>query len=357
MKKITIFLSVAVFSLLSLSLAAKDKLVCSVLLTRHGDRTPFSSIKNTHYKWDTKLEQLTPVGMKQEFKLGQKLRKYYIEDVNFLKSKYQPETIYTISSGTNRTIMSAQCLLTGLYPPGTGPALKNGTPALPNKMQIIPVRTIPKKSDLIMKPYPQYLKILSKYIYPSKKWREKQSQYKAKFKEWTKILGNKIESLADVLSIGDILIVAKTHHKPLPKGLSKKDAQTIINLTKWGRAEQFKSRKVSYLMGNKLLNKITKQLNKVPEGKQPYKLIYYSGHDLTLLSIMSLMGAPLDIAPGYASNIQIGLFKKNTEYIIKVKYNFNNVELPIMSGKSFCTLEDFNKHVETINNKYKRLLK
>ena len=75
------------------------------------------------------------------------------------------------------------------------------------------------------------------------------------------ILGNKISGLNDILVIGDVLIVAKAHVKPLTDGLSQEDADKIITLTDWGLAQQFKSQKVAYIMGGKLTNRMIEDLN------------------------------------------------------------------------------------------------
>jgi lysosomal acid phosphatase len=356
MKKLLITLSLLMA--LSFTVSAGDKLVFVTLVTRHGDRTPFTNIENSKYQWNTGYSQLTPIGMNEEFNVGQKLRKRYIDKFKLLAPHYVDDSIYAVSSDANRTILSAESLLLGLYSPGTGPKLSNGEPALPYMIQPIPVRTVSTSSHLIMVPYLQYLKILNKYIYKTKIWQDKEQELQPKFKKWTKILGNKITSLADVISIGDVLIVAEHHNLPLPKGLSKKDAQEIINLTSWGLTTQFKSEKVSYLCGAELLNAMTKNLENAATKKAPYKLTYYSGHDITLLPLMSLLGVSLDKSPGYASHLQIELYEKNnTSYTVKVRYNGKAVKMPIMNNNNSCSLHTFTQYVEKLNNKYNDLNK
>jgi len=348
-----VFFLTGLFMILSTMVFAADQLVFVTLITRHGDRSPFTNIKNANYKWKTPLEQLTPIGMKEEYMLGKKLRKRYVNNLKLLKPNYVDDSIYAVSSDYNRTIESAECLLTGLYPPRTGPKLENGKNALPYGIQPIPVRTVSKTSHLIMMPYLQYVAILKEYIYPSKVWQAKDKEYQPEFKEWTKILGNKITTLANILGVGDVLIVAEHHNKPLPKGLSKENAKKIIDLTSWGLATQFKSEKVSYLMGGELFNRIADNIKDAAAEKSKYKLVYYSGHDITILPIMSLLGVPLKNSPGYAANIEYELYKTDASaYIIKIRYNGNYVKLPIMDGKNQCTLEAFMKYVKEVNAKY-----
>jgi len=353
MKKLLILI---IFVSISATCFAEDQLVFVSMITRHGDRTPFSNIENAEYKWKTGLGELTPEGMNQEYNSGVKLRKRYIDELKLLQPQYVDESIYTVSSDTSRTILSAESLLFGLYPPGSGPKLDNGKPALPGLIQPIPVRSVSANSPLIMVPYPQYLKILEKYIYPSKVWKDKENEYKLEFAKWTKILGNKITCLADILSIGDVLIVAQHHNLPLPNGLSERDAMEIIKLTSWGLVTQFESEIVSYLCSADLLNAIAKNMSDAINQKAPYKMTYYSGHDITILPVMGLLGAPIDKSPGYAARLQLELYKNNiNSYKLKVRYNGKPVKLPIMKNSDNCSIESFMQLVNELNNKYKDL--
>ncbi len=352
MKKLLIAV-ILTFTLIN-SLLAEGTLISAVLITRHGDRTPFDNIVNANYQWGTDLTELTPIGMHQEFMLGAKLRKHYIEELKFLDDNYKANTIYTLSSNSNRTILSAECVLMGLYPPGTGPEIAKDEPALPGRIQTIPVRSLPDSSYMILTPYQTYLKILGKYVYSSKEWTDKQNELKGKFEVWSKILGNKVETLGDVLTIGDVLIVAKQHNLPMPEGLSSEDVAEILQTTSLMLAQQFKSETVSYLMGSELLNAILKNLKDASQNKAKYRLNYYSGHDITILPVMSLLGSPLEESPGYAANIIIELYKDSeAQFYVKVLYNGDYVQLPVMNGKDSCPLSDLEGHISKLNEKYK----
>ena len=88
------------------------------LLYRHGDRTPCGGYPTDPYKdpsnWPVGLGQLTSVGKRMHFELGQWLRERYD---GFLSSNYSEEEIYVRSTDVDRTLMSAQSNLAGLYPP------------------------------------------------------------------------------------------------------------------------------------------------------------------------------------------------------------------------------------------------
>ncbi|APC90753.1 MULTISPECIES: histidine phosphatase family protein [Francisella] len=333
---------------------SQGKLMFVSMITRHGDRAPLANIKNSDYDWGAELSELTPIGMNQEYNLGSQLRKRYIEQFELLPENYLDNSIYVLSSNTNRTIVSAQSLLMGLYPPGTGPVLKDGKAAINGRFQPIPVMTLPADSRLIKFPYEQYLDILKKYIYNTPVWQNKTKEVQQNFKKWQKILGNKITGLNDIATIGDVLIVAKAHDKPLPEGLSQEDANKIIDLKDWGIVQKFKSQKVAYIMGAQLTNRMIEDLNNAASGKSKYKMTYYSGHDLTLLEVMGTLGVPLDKAPGYASNLQMELYKDSDVYTVKLRYNGKYVKLPIMDKDNSCTLDALNKYMQQINNKFQK---
>ncbi|XP_073427071.1 testicular acid phosphatase homolog isoform X3 [Dendrobates tinctorius] len=117
-----------------------------VVVYRHGDRSPIDTYPTDPYKdtvWDNGLQQLTQVGIRQQYELGKYLRMRYDQ---FLSPMYKKEEIYVRSTDYDRTLMSAQANLAGLYPP-------NGTqqwhPDIP--WQPIPVHTVPISQDRLLK--------------------------------------------------------------------------------------------------------------------------------------------------------------------------------------------------------------
>ena len=62
------------------------------------------------------LGQLTRLGFEQHQRLGTMLRARYVERLGLLPAAFVPGTLYVRSSQYDRTIASAQALLSGLYP-------------------------------------------------------------------------------------------------------------------------------------------------------------------------------------------------------------------------------------------------
>uniref|UniRef100_A0A8D0H8N2 acid phosphatase n=1 Tax=Sphenodon punctatus TaxID=8508 RepID=A0A8D0H8N2_SPHPU len=109
---------------------------------RHGDRTPFENFPTNLYNesdWPQGFGQLTKIGMQQHYEFGQHLRNRYS---NFLNATYNRHEIYVRSTDYDRTIMSAQANLAGLFPP-TGSQIWH--PEI--LWQPIPVHVVPMSHD------------------------------------------------------------------------------------------------------------------------------------------------------------------------------------------------------------------
>ncbi|XP_062432418.1 lysosomal acid phosphatase isoform X2 [Rhea pennata] len=125
------------------------------LVYRHGDRSPIKAYPRDPYQeaaWPQGFGQLTQVGMRQQWELGQALRRRYR---GFLNATYRRQEIFIRSTDCDRTLMSAEANLAGLYPPERGEMFN------PNvSWQPIPVHTVPESGERLLKfpltPCPRY---------------------------------------------------------------------------------------------------------------------------------------------------------------------------------------------------------
>lgn len=142
-------------------------------LWRHGDRNPVDPYPLDPYKnesfWPEGYAQLTKVwerskhiscsedsnyssslflqlqkGKQQHLALGKYLRQRYSD---FLSESYSPYEIRVEASDVDRTLMSAEADLAGLYPPNKEDPVSVWNEDLGSLWQPIPVHTQPKAQD------------------------------------------------------------------------------------------------------------------------------------------------------------------------------------------------------------------
>ncbi|KRZ22800.1 Methionine--tRNA ligase, mitochondrial [Trichinella pseudospiralis] len=124
---------------------------------RHGHRTPIylipSDVENNASTWDIGLGELTKLGMRQCYELGQMLGKRYIEQYPLFESSILNE-IYIRSSDTNRTLMSAASVMAGFVASDSYGSYRNYT--LPNFVRSpagwtpLPVHTVAYSTDNLL---------------------------------------------------------------------------------------------------------------------------------------------------------------------------------------------------------------
>nr|XP_058924447.1 lysosomal acid phosphatase isoform X5 [Kogia breviceps] len=116
------------------------------LLYRHGDRSPVKTYPKDPYQedeWPQGFGQLTKEGMLQHWELGQALRQRYHD---FLNTSYHRQEVYVRSTDFDRTLMSAEANLAGLFPPD---GMQRFNPNI--SWQPIPIHTVPIAEDRLLK--------------------------------------------------------------------------------------------------------------------------------------------------------------------------------------------------------------
>jgi len=338
---------VVTFSLVILNVYAQETLIFAFDIIRHGDRTPLLAMPNSTYPWTEGMGQLTARGMRQELQRGDLFRKRYIQQYHLLPVHYQTGTMYVFSTDFDRTLMSAQSVLIGLYGLGSGPRLSTGQPALPVLFQPIPIHTQPKKSDPFVdddNDPVKYKERVDQFVTLQSAWKQKTNEIQAKFKHWNEATGLTLTDLDQLGVLADTLHIYEMHRIPLPAGLSHEDAEEIIRVGLWGYVTKYKTPEIANIVGVPLLLKIADYFNTVvqphrDEQKTPLKYVLFSAHDTTILSTMTTLGTPLDEQPPYASNLNFSLFKTDAgDYIVRVSYNDKPVNI---CNAGSCSLDQF----------------
>jgi lysosomal acid phosphatase len=88
------------------------------------------------------LDQLTPDGMNQQFKLGQFIKSSY---ASFFNLPYDQKRVFIRSTNYDKALMSAYTLLAGLYPPAENEVWNQQF----LNWQPIPVHTNEKNLDMV----------------------------------------------------------------------------------------------------------------------------------------------------------------------------------------------------------------
>lgn len=324
----------------------QENLIFSLDLIRHGARTANDDLPTAPHTWEEGKGQLTATGIQQAYQLGLKLNQRYRQDNLLLPETYQANTIYIRATDYDRTLMSAQSILLGLYPPGTGPVLPDTSPALPAKIQPIPIHTIPAAQDkafLIDLSSDELSELLEHYVYSQADWKVKSAELEPYYSRWSQLTGLQIEHLFDVLNLGDTLHAYLAHEIALPPGLSKDEANTIVTASDWIAASLFKPKQIGDATGSLALEKINDYLQKAATGTSKIKFVLIAAHDVTTLAVLSALRAPLEFAPAYASDLNFSLYKTaSDDYLVKVTYNDLPINIPGCKG-NICPLNRFIK--------------
>ncbi|MBI2785588.1 MAG: histidine-type phosphatase [Legionella longbeachae] len=344
-------LSVVIIGMPSLLFAA-DNLIFAVDIIRHGDRTPVAYLPAVDYKWKEGLGQLTAEGMQQEYNMGREFRKKYVEETHLLPEHYEHGTMYVRSTDYPRTLMSAQSLLMGFYPPGTGPNTSESLPALPYAFQPIPVFSAPAQYDEIIIQQVnknEYEKLMDQYVYSTPEWQQKNKELQDKYPLWSRLTGVSINSLDDLQHVGDALYIHQVHKAPMPDGLSATDIKTIIDASNWAFMAEEKPQQIAKAYSSKLMTNIAHYLNKGSQQTSKLKYVLLSAHDTTIASALSYLGAPLKQSPPYASNLNFSLYESGANYYtVRITYNGNLVRIPACGG-DVCELQQFIALVNVAN--------
>jgi acid phosphatase len=291
------------------------------------------------------MGQLTGRGMRQELQRGDELRKKYIDQYHLLPAHYQNETMYVFATNFDRTLMSADSILLGLYTLGTGPRLSEKIPALPLLFQPIPVHTRPLESEpFIGDADPEkFNQQLTQYLYTQPQWIQKTQDLQTKLAVWNQATGLTLTNLHQLEALADALRIYKIHRIPLPTALSNADVKEIIAVGSWAFTTEYKTKEIAHLAGTPLLLKIADYLQTASQENTPLKYVLFVAHDSTVMSLLTTLGAPLTTPPPYAANVNVSLFRvEKGNYIVKVIYNGKPVVIPACNGTS-CNLDQFTK--------------
>ncbi|XP_031781531.1 venom acid phosphatase Acph-1 isoform X2 [Nasonia vitripennis] len=257
---------------------------------RHGERTndePEVSIFN-HFGPSAYepfgIGQLTNNGKREAFKIGQMLRRRYRD---FLGDKYNSKDVFAISTEDDRTKMSLQLVLAGLYPPTPEFAWN---PDL--KWSPIPIRYTPKEVDILFKPFfnVRYYDLWEK-VFTSKEFQKRMSRYSDFFDFMKKKTGVDVSN--DVVNkcyMFNSLYIPKQLNLPMPGWYTEDVQKTWCKVYAQIVSSMAATPQLQKMNGGPIVKTLLENMNIDNTTINPRKIYLYSGHDHNLFSLKVIFG-------------------------------------------------------------------
>lgn len=326
-----------------------DNLVLVQAVFRHGDRSPTHSFPNDRYAhyWPQGLGQLTKVGKQQEYRLGNFYKEKYI-DTAFLGPNYNHSEIHIRSTDVDRTLMSAYCVLSGMFPPRNG-SDQQWNPEI--NWQPIPVHTIPINEDFLLNtnaPCPTFNKFREALL-KSKVIENFTLQHQDLIKTVSEIAGLPT-SIKSLFTVADAVFCEYKQNLNMSEWEEVLPLNVVIQLLDNLNVFNFYTEEMARLRGGTLLGEVIKNMQSaVDSPTQPSpKMHLYSAHDTTLVSLLRVMEVYNNRTPVYSSSVLLELWKGEEKPYVKVLFKNQTdsddlIIIHIPGCTDECALEDFIK--------------
>ncbi|XP_029165964.1 uncharacterized protein LOC114936816 [Nylanderia fulva] len=313
---LSLLVIISLNTMLIVSIQPELKLVN--VLFRHGDRTPekHEIFPNDPYINDSFRSigrgELTNQGKKREYELGQALRNRYKD---FLGNLYQPKLVMAHSSDTERTKMSLQLVLAGLFPPADTQRWKADL-----NWQPIPITYVPRVVDnfFLSNECPQYL---DEYfgILNLPEMEKKNSQFKNILSKLTELTGKNIETPVDWVDLYQLFLSESFMNLTLPNwAYDYFPDGPLFDAVVFAYNTANYNPLIRRLFSGPMLRAMANNMLAAKNPNPPDTKIYlYSGHDSNIAVLLQIFGVYKPHFPAYSSAIVLELQKINQEYYVK----------------------------------------
>ncbi|XP_063903011.1 venom acid phosphatase Acph-1-like [Zophobas morio] len=322
------------------------------VLFRHGDRTTDTltlypndpHINETYYPYG--LGELTLKGKQREFRLGKLLRTRYDK---FLGEIYTPDIVEAWSSDRNRTKMSLQLVLAGLFPPSKEQMWETDL-----NWQPIPFHTNPLTQDMLFFGIlcPSYTQYTSEYENSTKIQRQLQ-QHSEDFKYISEKSGLNAKSYQDMFLLYSCLTTEQEYGLILPEWTKNVYPQPLQDLTIKGYQAETATTEMRRITSGTLLKKIVDNIEAKVDNQMPLKnrkIYLYSGHEFNIAHLLHTLEVFEPHIPPYGSYILFELHKIDNVTGFKIYYqDYSSVQpklLKLPACDEFCPLKKFVSYVE-----------
>jgi hypothetical protein len=321
------------------------------LIFRHGDRTPinmFPGVTQNETIWDKYggLGQLTQKGMKEMLNFGEFLRVYYR---SFLNKYYLESEIDAISTDFDRTIMSCNMLLAGLYKPIGYQKLVNNLNWQPIPVHMNNERTRRMFND---KSCPK-LEKLRREAFETGDYKNLIEENRGLVRMMKKKIDNKDFSFNQIWPLGDTLFIERRNNLKLADWITEFVYNRVLNISDSSFDYIFRELETAKLTAGGILNEFYSNIKEKIKGNRK-QIHLYSSHDSYIAPMIKLLGISSHIKqPPFASAIILELRQSaNKNYFVQVLWKntttSNQFQTMAIDGcDKLCPYEDFIKIIKS----------